>query len=630
MRQQVGGLAALLPCFSQLPRRLFRDLLLLFRQGVPQALRRGLLPDDRHGLLLQTLLRLAQFAGLLGERAGFPGLRFQHLGAGFRLFAQLLAQLLFHRLLQILPVLRDLLLPRRFRQLLGLARELLLLLGQFEEPRQLLDPLLLAVHLVPHLLELLHRGFRLAAGAVELLLALLLAILQRRALQILPRLRHHFRCLSYFLGLRGVDALLHPFRQCLQILLRLRQLLASFGEMLLGILAQLLVPHLAAMPIHPLAGFLCRPDRRLDRCPGFLVLGPQFLPRQRLGIAVDPDQQPLRMPDARSIEIRRTGVLRPDPQPEFTGSRPILQHLANRELALAAIPRRIRSPADLLRKIPVQAQWVLAAGLHLELQRLDPEILRHLVAQADHLVRPDPQLAGDRAQPADHRLEIIHDPDRKAQRVDLAAQAVLQPDHRVARSVFPERPRKAHPAADRRSFDISFRDPFAVDLDPCLLDRGIEISPELDPGPAHRLHPAPQGFLRGQQPGVFGISQLDPRIDHRRQGPDRHLKGIALAASGPRPVLETFPHRIHPVAPGAADPGHRLKDLIAIVEGHHQLELLRRAIVVDRDLDRVAFKQLDVARLHLEILRRGVAEVAERRHRPHRQPRHLSRPRGKQ
>ena len=605
--QQIRHFTALLPRFRELLRRRLGDLLLLFRQRLPQAIHRGLLSlllglllclgfrltllgGGRHlaRLLFQRLLRLAQFPRLLGQGLRFLCLLLEHFRPGLRLLAKLLPELLLHRLLLLLPLLRQLgLLLLRRRLLLGLPREFLLLLRQLLEARQLLDLLPVAIHRVPHFLEILHRLLRLVSGGVHLLLPLLLAVLQGRALQLLAGHLDLLRCLSYFVRLRSVDAFLHPLGELFQLLLGIGQLLPRLLEILLRLLAELLVLHLPAALVHLLPGLLGRLDRFLDLLARLFVFRTHFLPRQRLRIAVDPDQKPLRMPHARSIELRRPRVRRPDPQADLVRAGPFLHQRADRQLALAAVARGLRRAAQLDRQVLSHPRRLLAGGLHLERDLRHPEILRHLVAQIQHLVRPHPQLAGDRAQPAHLRQLVLQHPHRKAQRFHLAAQQVLQGHHRLAPAIRGQRPRKVHPPTRRRALDPTLRQALALDLQPRGFDRRVQISRQLDLRPPHRFDAGSERLFLRQNARILRKDPLHSRLHDPRQRPHRHRESIALPTTASRPIREALAHRIHPVGPEIAIAVHRLRHLGAARHRHHQIQRIRRAVVGDLDQQRV-------------------------------------------
>ena len=64
--------------------------------------------------------------------------------------------------------------------------------------------------------------------------------------------------------------------------------------MLLGLFRQLLLLHIFLVPFHAVFRFSGLPDGLIDGLPHIALLRSDFLPRQRIRIAVDLDHEPIR------------------------------------------------------------------------------------------------------------------------------------------------------------------------------------------------------------------------------------------------------------------------------------------------------------------------------------------------
>ena len=294
------------------------------------------------GELLQLLLILGNLLGLLGKGFCLLGLGFQSLGQRLRLLGQFLAKLLFDLILLLLPLFRRFGCGVRLLLLfLRLTGEFLLLLGEFLQFGKVLDFFILLLHLLFHGLELFDSFIGGGACLIDLLLALRRFILKRCLLEVVAALLDLLRRLRGFVGQLGMNAFLHFLRQLFGFILRLREFLRGFGELLFTVGCRLGIFHLFAARVHLLSGLADVLNRFVDLLHRAVVLLAQFLAGHRLRIVIDDQMQPFRKADPRTRHIGRTGVLGLD---------------ANAEILLAAEPRN--QVADRQRTFAAVARWL--------------------------------------------------------------------------------------------------------------------------------------------------------------------------------------------------------------------------------------------------------------------------------
>ena len=511
------------------------------------------------------------------------------------------------------------------RRVLGLARDLIFLLCQLTELRQLLKLAFVLLNRLLKFLQLFDRLLCCSARLIQFLLATFRGVLQRGIFQALPRFCDLLRRFAHLVRLVSLHPALHALGQICQILLRVRQLLTRFFKRLLCLFRKLLLLNLVLVLLHARLRLAHILNRLVQRLAHITLLRPDLLPHNRFRIAIDPDRQPLRVAHAGSSQRFRKHVGHCDAHPQLLGVLPPVEHLADRH-DLLATPERLGAQVILFRQVAGQRFHLASVHLEFHLGGLYSHIFLHFVLKANQLIRPHPHLLLRRSDEGDHRRLVQLHLHRETDAFDLALQAMSQ--HHLAQSVLfrDESPIEFHPAAPGIRIHRHGADLLAIHQEAPVFHRGVGHPLQLHARPRQGHNPLTDGTALRGAVGVFrkGIEHLE--IIHPRQRPHRDVIAIALRLSDPGVVVKAVPCRRETVvklAHSVRDPRHRdaLGKGLHSIPLHHQGELLGLGVgKLDRNPDFVAFQHLDVLRSNRKAHRARIAEIREGRERAHKEP----------